>query len=559
MGPRAVRLIHGPRRAALQRYTRGVTDDAPDEDWLDLHTAFAARGTGEITLELHAIGTLVHDGQIVASDPLVHSEQRPFARGFPPGAHPVEVLVTRERKDERVALARIVFAPGVPVSFELATRGDEDLRALSPGQRFAYGVDAGTGCFSAAGAQDEVDSDAMLADLEAHQRFTWSWATALPSAGGHRMIAFSSGYGDGTYASYVGVDAVGAPLCLITDFGCLRLLRPPTPDDPAFRRAHVDAMYARMKELAPQLGGAGRGEAYRAAGELRTLPGDALHLVMRLVGDLRATRDVMQRDLYLHVLTALLDEPTAQRIVAPHLARLPVEVSERLLIAAREVDPEWLAALRAMWSVPMLRSRILAAELRAAANDPINALHAAEALSSNDPKLTEMALRALEDQTDRPPAVLDEIRKVAATSTQLRVRIIAFRILSGAGEDLEEALAAADPETRLAAASAVARATATPRADAVLAALVDDPNLDLELRFHAAGTIRDRSMRIAAYLAAGLAGHWAAPIQLHYVGGPEAIAALERLVAETRDATVLEQAQRHLKSTRELQAHRERP
>ena len=31
-------------------------------------------------------------------------------------------------------------------------------------------------------------------------------------------VAFMSGYGDGIYSSYWGLDANGAPLCLTTDF-----------------------------------------------------------------------------------------------------------------------------------------------------------------------------------------------------------------------------------------------------------------------------------------------------------------------------------------------------
>ena len=38
-----------------------------------------------------------------------------------------------------------------------------------------------------------------------------------PSTGAN-MIAFESGWGDGRYASYWGLDRDGAPVCLLTDF-----------------------------------------------------------------------------------------------------------------------------------------------------------------------------------------------------------------------------------------------------------------------------------------------------------------------------------------------------
>ena len=121
---------------------------------------------------------------------------------------------------------------------ELATRDGEDVRMLAPGQRFGYPVDAGTGCFADATA--DIDADDVLAQIGAHEEVTWSWALSAGAEGGHRVVAFSSGFGDGIYATWIGRGEHGEIACLVTDFRCLEALElPELPDDPAFRAAHV--------------------------------------------------------------------------------------------------------------------------------------------------------------------------------------------------------------------------------------------------------------------------------------------------------------------------------
>jgi Protein of unknown function (DUF4241) len=48
---------------------------------------------------------------------------------------------------------------------------------------------------------------------------TWSWTNLiLDEATGANVIAFSSGYGDGSYPSYWGHDLAGQRVALVTDF-----------------------------------------------------------------------------------------------------------------------------------------------------------------------------------------------------------------------------------------------------------------------------------------------------------------------------------------------------
>jgi hypothetical protein len=52
--------------------------------------------------------------------------------------------------------------------------------------------------------------------MEATYVHTWDWADfAVADA---NVMAFHSGYGDGVYPTYWGLDPSGAPACALTDF-----------------------------------------------------------------------------------------------------------------------------------------------------------------------------------------------------------------------------------------------------------------------------------------------------------------------------------------------------
>jgi hypothetical protein len=45
-----------------------------------------------------------------------------------------------------------------------------------------------------------------------------SLAPGVANPAGYDVVAFRGGYGDGTYATYVGPDVAGRPVCLLTNF-----------------------------------------------------------------------------------------------------------------------------------------------------------------------------------------------------------------------------------------------------------------------------------------------------------------------------------------------------
>ncbi len=187
-------------------------------------TRYLKEREGRIEMELRVIGELdVPTGRICVSDPGTTSFEgphSPLARRAPTGRFPVEVALARFEDQARVACARVRFAAGPAVTWEHATF--EGGGAPGPDEVAGYGVDAGMGCFFDAASNAEVDEatmDAWLAAMEANQASSWTWHEA--KVGSTNVVMFSSGWGDGFYASYWGLDAEGNIVELVTDFELL--------------------------------------------------------------------------------------------------------------------------------------------------------------------------------------------------------------------------------------------------------------------------------------------------------------------------------------------------
>ena len=113
----------------------------------------------------------------------------------------------------------------------MAVKTGQRLRGLKPSEFYGYPVDSGTGCFmdlKAAGVlrkrkrDDRGYSDRLIKAGRSVYVHTRDWADfRLEAETGLNLVFFSSGFGDGTYASYWGFDAAGELACLVTDFRVL--------------------------------------------------------------------------------------------------------------------------------------------------------------------------------------------------------------------------------------------------------------------------------------------------------------------------------------------------
>ncbi|MDN3025096.1 DUF4241 domain-containing protein [Streptomyces sp. S.PB5] len=173
-------------------------------------------------------------GHLVACDPFVYlgsGDIEPFTVTVAPGRYRVEAAVaTLTRPDEpadarphrRVAAARLVIREEPTVTWELALLPGQDPAELKDDEFFGYGVDAGTGCFyDAAAEQSFPETEEEEGPLwDAFENSDWSEGPHLVTSTrtGHTLAAFTSGWGDGLYPTWVGRTATGEVACFVTDF-----------------------------------------------------------------------------------------------------------------------------------------------------------------------------------------------------------------------------------------------------------------------------------------------------------------------------------------------------
>lgn len=176
---------------------------------------------------------VVPTGEIVVADPLVTPDRPALRRKVKSGRYPVTLF----ESDQRVALAALRFAPGAPVKWELATVPGQHMADLKDGEIFGYPVDAGLGSFMDKAAYARMlDREALAIEKANSADINYYDDVLAPelAANGdlyvmHKPIPeddiniaiFSSGWGDGFYPSFWGLDAAGEPVVLLTDFGFL--------------------------------------------------------------------------------------------------------------------------------------------------------------------------------------------------------------------------------------------------------------------------------------------------------------------------------------------------
>jgi hypothetical protein len=107
----------------------------------------------------------------------------------------------------------------------MLTLEGQDTSTLKQGQFFGYPEDSGTGCFVDAGAARELDRkmsaeegyyEQLTGDMHCTYVHTWSWLNTAFGEG--NLVAFSSGDGDGYYATYAGFEADREISVIVTDF-----------------------------------------------------------------------------------------------------------------------------------------------------------------------------------------------------------------------------------------------------------------------------------------------------------------------------------------------------
>jgi hypothetical protein len=184
--------------------------------------------TANINLYGVTIGKIkIVSGHIIACDPGHIDEYGiPFTQVFPTGEFPVQLSIANVNGEETIAFARIYFSDEQVEKWEFALQKGQSPVPVGGEKMYGYSVDLGVGVF-----MDEVASKALnksnLTDFDAElykemdKHYRYDWKYTMYHFGSHNLAAFSSGLGDGRYATYIGFDASGKPCRLVTDFGIL--------------------------------------------------------------------------------------------------------------------------------------------------------------------------------------------------------------------------------------------------------------------------------------------------------------------------------------------------
>ena len=179
-----------------------------------------------IRLYAVTIGKLkISSGHIVACDPGHIDEYGiPFTQEFPKGEYPVQLAIAKLGYDETIAYARINFSDESVQRWEFALQKGQSPLPVGGKEMHGYSVDLGIGMFAdeeASKAIDKTNLTSLDAALykEMDKNYRNDWRFTMHSFGPYNLAAFSSGFGDGYYATYIGFDAAGKPCRLLTDFG----------------------------------------------------------------------------------------------------------------------------------------------------------------------------------------------------------------------------------------------------------------------------------------------------------------------------------------------------
>jgi Protein of unknown function (DUF4241) len=172
---------------------------------------------------------------MVALDPLVMMDNgQGFTQTVAAGRYQVSVYWFDDKDwGKRNAFATLTFSSEHVTTWRMAVSATQDINRLKPYEFYGYGVDAGMGAFlSPEGfnalsdamkkAEKEIPNysdyygDVLAKELDKTKPSRLLYAP--PTDPDKNIAMFESGFGDGSYPSYFGLDVNGKPVILVTTF-----------------------------------------------------------------------------------------------------------------------------------------------------------------------------------------------------------------------------------------------------------------------------------------------------------------------------------------------------
>lgn len=200
--------------------------------------------SGEL-VEIHVGDVNLPTGKIIAADPFFTLEQKPFNRSVEPDKYPVYIYMAEiDDVHHRIAYAKIKFRPEEAVKWILAITEDltkEELEDLGDDEFYGFAVESGLACFLDAETNsrliEKMDQhqekapesnyydDVLAEEFQAYSgknkfsRALGDWNDHHPDKDSdNNAIMFASGWGDGYYPAYWGLNENGDTVELVIDF-----------------------------------------------------------------------------------------------------------------------------------------------------------------------------------------------------------------------------------------------------------------------------------------------------------------------------------------------------
>ncbi|MCG8700142.1 MAG: DUF4241 domain-containing protein [Bacteroidales bacterium] len=197
----------------------------------------------DIPIEVLNIGNInLPTGKVVVCDPLVVPDMPPLSKSVSPGKYPIRIYIAKTQESgDRYAIAKLEFSDKKAVKWILALRDGEDVNELEGnGDFFGMPVDAGLGGFfdyktgieynkfldkfHADNPDGNIYDDFFAAEFKKNaitpddQTDYGNWINYTFPNTDLNITMFQSGYGDGVYPAYWGLDEQGDIVSLVIDF-----------------------------------------------------------------------------------------------------------------------------------------------------------------------------------------------------------------------------------------------------------------------------------------------------------------------------------------------------
>ncbi len=214
----------------------------------DYNIIFENQIVEDTPIELLKIGNLkIPSGRIVVCDPLVYSDTPPLSRTVKPGEYPIKIYIAKTKSSgNRYAIAKLEFSEEKAEKWVMALRDIDDITELTDdNDYFGFPVDAGLGGFydyesgieyqkfekdfMNQNPDGNIYDDFFAAEFKKNAvdqddpNDIGDWINFQLPNSELNITMFHSGYGDGLYPAYWGINKNGKIVSLVIDFLVLLL------------------------------------------------------------------------------------------------------------------------------------------------------------------------------------------------------------------------------------------------------------------------------------------------------------------------------------------------